>query len=273
MSSSTRSARLSAILSGPSGNLSSSERWVSLLAGLGLTAVALSRGGLLRRLALAAGGAALVSRGTTGFCGMKSALSGDSTLKAGLAEQWQRTRSRLGASAGSIHSLHDLYIEELQELAGGALELHALTNDIRRSVEHAELAIKLHAYGSELRSRAAELQRMLAGSATLSVHPDQAFAAMLTETRKMKHVPAGNVRDAALIDSFQRLLHYQLAAYGSVASYARALNRPGEATHLADYATRDKTMDAELTELATGLVNVHAAAAPQDSAPGEARPH
>ena len=267
-----RSSVISSILSAPPGNLTPAERWISLLAGAGLTLAALSRGGLLRRALLASGGLSLMSRGATGFCGMKAAVRGEASLSEGMREQWQRTRSQLGRGAGSIDSLHGLYVGELQELASGASELHGLLVDLRRVLEHAELGTRVQAYATELRSRAQDLRRVLAGSAAGAAHADQAMSALINESRKMRHVAGANVRDAALIDSLQRIVHYQIAAYGSAAAYAKALGRTDEASRLAEYADRDKSFDAELSDIATSLVNVHAATAPQGTGP-EVRAH
>jgi ferritin-like metal-binding protein YciE len=269
----TRSSLLSAVLSAPPGNLSSSERWISIIAGATLTAAALSRGGLLRRATLGLGGLALMTRGSTGFCAMKASMTGDAPLRQGLREQWQRTRSQLGGSAGGIETLHDLYTQELQELAGGALELSRVVAELSQVVDHAELAHKLSGYSTELASRGEDLERILAGSAGASAHPDQALAALIRESRKMKQVRGATIRDAAIIDSMQRLLHYAIAAYGSVAAYAKALGRTEEAARLADYADRDKATDAALTVIALPLVNRQSAAAPRAQAPTQARPH
>ncbi|HTV52598.1 MAG TPA: DUF892 family protein [Steroidobacteraceae bacterium] len=266
-----RPSILSQLLSAPPGNLSAYERWLSLVAGLGLTSAALTRGGFVRRLGLAAAGLTLVTRGTTGFCGTKAALAGEYSLRAGLREQWQRTRAQLGGSAGGISSLHDLYIEELQELADGAGALHRLLGELGRVISHADVASKLSGYATELASRAQDLRRMLAGSVGDASHPDQALAAMINESRKMMHVLGENVRDAALIDSVQRLLHYEIAASGSVAAYAKALGRPEVASRLAEFADRDKALDAALSELAMQLVNRQAAGASATAA--EARTH
>ena len=268
-----RSPLISSILSAPPGNLRPGERIASSLAGAGLLAAALSRGGLLRRVVFAAGGLTLLSRGASGFCGMKAAIRGESSLSEGMREQWQRTRSQLGRGAGGIDSLHELYTQELAELAGDAAELDALLAELRRSIEHTEVAKRLQAYATELRSRAEDLRRVVAGSAGSAEHPDQAMSALVKEARKMRQVVGANVRDAALIDSLQRIIHYLIAAWGSAAAYAKALGRNEEAARLSEYADRDKAVDAELSDLATSVVNVHAASQPQGTAAAQARTH
>ncbi len=262
------------ILSSRLGNLTPRERWISTLAGLGLTLGALPRGGLLRRLALSAAGVTLMTRGLGGYCAVKAALAGQATLGEGFHEQWQRVRARLGIGAGGIDSMKTLYIEALQELVSSATQLHQLLADLERGIEHPDLLRELRGYATQIRSRREDLERLLTGAGVSPRrHSDQAMQALVEETRKMCQVARPAVRDAALVDSLQRLIHYQIAAYGSVAAYAKALGRDEEAARLAEYSDRDKSIDAGLTELAKGLLNPRAAADRGARAPAEARAH
>jgi len=256
------------------GNLAPGERVLSMLAGLGLTLAALNRGGLIRRAALGAAGLTLMSRGGTGYCGMKAAVSGRSSLRGGLREQWERTRAQLGAGAGAIDSMQDLYVQELQELASSAAQLHQLLGELPLSATHAELRAKLEAYAQESGTRLQELEHVLTqSSADPRQHPDQAMQAMIDETRKMTRIASASVRDVALVDSLQRLLHYQIATLGSVAAYADVLGRTEEAARFAAQSHRDREFDGELSELAKRLLNPRAAAGQSSRSTSEARAH
>ena len=70
------------------GNLSSMERTASALAGVGLTLLALSRGPTVVRTVsgILAGG--LFARAAAGHCAVKSALTGDATLRDAIRDQW-----------------------------------------------------------------------------------------------------------------------------------------------------------------------------------------
>jgi hypothetical protein len=74
------------------GNLSQTERTNSALLGLGLSIMALSRApGTLRALSAVAA-AGLLARAATGHCGVKSALTGKTTLAEGLRDQFSAVR-------------------------------------------------------------------------------------------------------------------------------------------------------------------------------------
>jgi ferritin-like metal-binding protein YciE len=242
------------------GNLSERERWISTLLGVGLALGALPRGSFLRRLALSAGGLTLITRGVGGYCGLKAALAGQATLGEGMREQWQRVRSRVGAGAGGIDSMETLYLEELQELASSSAQLELLAADLEHAVEHEELRRKLRSHATLMRSRREDLERLLRARGLRAYrHPDQGMRALVEEARKMASIADPAVRDAALVDSLQRLLHYQIAAHGSTAAHAHALGEDEAAARLAECCDRDKSLDAELSGLATELLNPRAA--------------
>jgi ferritin-like metal-binding protein YciE len=103
---------------------------------------------------------------------------------------------------------------------------------------------------------------------------DDAMRALVEETEKMWRVCAANVRDAAVTASVQRIIHYKIAGYGAIASYAKSLARQDEARHFAQLADRDRAIDAELSDLAKGTLNPEATAVPAGEPPSErARPH
>jgi uncharacterized membrane protein len=73
------------------GNLSRGERLASAAFGVGLTMLAARRGGPLLRLLAGVAGSSLIGRAIAGHCGMKAAMTGESTLKEGMQEQWRHT--------------------------------------------------------------------------------------------------------------------------------------------------------------------------------------
>lgn len=244
-----------------SGNLSPTERWVSTLAGIGLIFGATVRGSWLRRLTFAAGGATLLSRGLVGYCGMKAAVVGDAdSVGEGMREQWQRMRSQAGAGAAAIDTLEALQTAELQELASGTAQLARLLDRVERGIGHNDLQSHVRSYATQLHSREQDLERIITSRGESSRrHPDQAMQRLIGEARKMTYVTDPAVRDAALVDSLQRIIHYQIAAEGSAAAHAKALGRDEDAALMGEWVDRDKSTDASLTELAEALLNPRAA--------------
>jgi len=244
-----------------SGNLSPTERWASSLAGIGLLLGATLRGSWLRRLTFVAGGATLLSRGLVGYCGMKAALAGDEdSLGEGMHEQWQRMRSQAGTGAVAIDTLEALQLAEIQELAWSTAQLARLLERVERAIGHEELQSHVRNYAAQLRSREQNLERIMTSrSEGARRHADQAMQTLISEARKMTYVADPAVRDAALVDSLQRILHYQIATEGSAAAHAKALGRDADAVLINEWSDHDKLTDAALTELAETLLNPRAA--------------
>jgi ferritin-like metal-binding protein YciE len=193
---------------------------------------------------------------------VKSAVHGDSTLADGVRQQWQQltetvTNAALPASeSAQIDSMDEMYSMELQELHSAEVQFGALLNKLVPLIGSAPLAFRIEEYATELQSRKVDLESLLA-SCDLEVrdHPDDAMLALIEETHKMAAVCSPKVRDAALAASVQRIIHYKIAGYGTIASYAKALGRLEQAGHFAQLADRDKAIDAELTELAKITLN------------------
>jgi len=72
------------------GNLSNTERTVSTVLGTALALLAARRGNPLIRAVAGTASAALLARAYAGHCAMKSALTGETSLASGMADQWRR---------------------------------------------------------------------------------------------------------------------------------------------------------------------------------------
>lgn len=66
------------------------------------------------------------------------------------------------------------------------------------------------------------------------------------------------VRDAAIIIASQKVEHYEIASYGSLAELASTLGFDGGAKILEEILQQEKDTDVSLTELAVESVNQEA---------------
>lgn len=85
-----------------SGNLSTTERSVSALIGVGFSVLALSRGAPLARAIFGAVAGGLLARAAAGHCGVKSVLRGHTTLREGLSDQWRGMSNDVHARAHGL---------------------------------------------------------------------------------------------------------------------------------------------------------------------------
>ncbi|HEX7011837.1 MAG TPA: DUF892 family protein [Steroidobacteraceae bacterium] len=274
-------------MSAASANVGPTERWVSLLTGMGLLLTA-GRGSTWGRVARAGVAVPLLMRGATGYCAIKAAVQGEGSMGQGLKEQWRRLGSGVEQAraarpmrtrAKHIDSMTSLYESELQELRSAEEQLCALARQIAPKIRHTPLADRFRQYAAEIETRDADLEGFLARlGVTKREHSDDAMQALLKEMRKMAQLPDAGVRDAALAASLQRILHYKIAGYGTIAAYAKTLGRHEEAAHFHQLAERDEAVDEQLSGLAKETLNPQAVSRPQpqpmEQQPSpEVRPH
>lgn len=82
--------------------------------------------------------------------------------------------------------------------------------------------------------------------------------------------PAPEELDAGLISAAQRVEHYEMAGYGSVATYAKLLEENEAESLLRQTLEEEKETDQKLTQLA-GNINVEALKAGSDEESEEGR--
>jgi ferritin-like metal-binding protein YciE len=161
-----------------------------------------------------------------------------------------------------ITSFKDLYISELQELTSLEGQLVEALRRMAKAASHSSLKNALKHHREQTQAQKQRLESILKKhGANSRAHTDQAMQALINETEKMIAMVKGdNLRDAALIASAQKVEHYEIAAYGVVASLAGQLDLRDDQRILHESLQEEKEADAELTKLAKSEVNQAAVA-------------
>jgi ferritin-like metal-binding protein YciE len=161
-----------------------------------------------------------------------------------------------------IANFKDLYIAELQEMR--SLE-GQLGEAFIRMAEVASNPTLKSVLADQREQALAQEQRL--GSvlsrhdANPRAHTDQAMQALISEAEKMLMVVKGSdLRDAATIASAQKIVHYQIAAYGTAAALAGQLDLRDDQRMLHQSLEEEREADEALTQLAKGEINQDAAA-------------
>ena len=156
-----------------------------------------------------------------------------------------------------ITSFKDLYITELQELTSLEGQLVDALQRMAKAASHSSLKNALKHHREQTQAQKQRLESILKKhGANSRAHTDQAMQALKNETEKMIAMVKGDdLRDAALIASAQKVEHYEIAAYGVVASLAGQLDLRDDQRLLHESLEEEKEADAELTKLAKSEVN------------------
>jgi len=161
----------------------------------------------------------------------------------------------------NVDSLRDMYIAELQELRSVEAQLIEALPKLADMAGHAELKQAIRSHLEETRAQQARLDAILTRhGAEPREHVDQAMQAMLKEAEKWAGmVQYQDLRNAGLIASAQRVEHYEIAVYGTLASWAKQLGLGEDERTLHTILEEEKRTDEKLTGLAQRIVNPDAA--------------
>jgi ferritin-like metal-binding protein YciE len=157
----------------------------------------------------------------------------------------------------NISSFRDMYIAELQELVSAETQLAALLPRMATLATHTLLKHILTRHHEETRAQRLRLEAILQKhGASPRAHIDQGMQALVNESEKMlRMLEGGELRDAGLIASAQRLEHYEIATYGTAAALAGQLDLRDDQKALHACLQEEKRSDSSLTRLAKGEIN------------------
>ncbi len=159
-----------------------------------------------------------------------------------------------------LESLHDLYLLELKDLYSAEDQIVKALPKVIEKATSPELRTALSNHLEETKEHVTRLEQIF------EMHGEDAkkqkckgMQGILEEGDETigKDATAA-VRDAAIIGACQRVEHYEMAAYGTVRTYARQLGHERAAALLDRTLEEEDAADEKLTEIAELRVNVGA---------------
>jgi ferritin-like metal-binding protein YciE len=159
-----------------------------------------------------------------------------------------------------LNTLQDLLIEELQDIYDAENQILKALPKMAKAASTPQLQQAFEEHLQQTRTHVERLDRVFEQfGAKPKGKTCKAMQGLITEGDEMikeKADPA--VRDAGLISAAQRVEHYEMAAYGTVRTYARQLGKQQVAGLLQQTLDEEGTTDKKLTQLAESLVNLEA---------------
>lgn len=153
-----------------------------------------------------------------------------------------------------INNLQQLYQDQLRDLYSAETQLLAVLPDMVSNATDSDLR---EAFSEHLEQTREHKQRLEHICADLGISPSgedcDAMRGLIKECKK--HTAAatpGDVRDAALIASANRVEHYEIAGYGVAKAFAEALGYDDAVRLLDDTLQEEGDADKALTRIATG---------------------
>ncbi|MGA3129753.1 MAG: ferritin-like domain-containing protein [Terracidiphilus sp.] len=151
----------------------------------------------------------------------------------------------------SVNTIEKLFVEELKDIYSAE---NQITKALPKMVKAATSDDLKAAFEHHLRETEGQIQRLDQVFETLGVSPKgktcDGMKGVLAEGEEvLKETEKGDVRDAALISAAQRVEHYEMAAYGTVRTYAERLGKKQIVGVLEETLEEEKAADKKLTEI------------------------
>jgi ferritin-like metal-binding protein YciE len=162
-----------------------------------------------------------------------------------------------------LNSLQDLYVSELKDLYDAENRIIKALPKMSEAANSPDLRAAFEEHLKQTRRHAERLEQILR---ELDESPKgkkcKGIEGIIDEGEDMMEEDApDSVADAALIAAAQRVEHYEIAAYGTVRTYARRLGFEDHAELLNQTLQEEGETDKKLTSLAETSINEEAKAA------------
>ena len=162
----------------------------------------------------------------------------------------------------NVSNLSDLYIEELKDLWSANDQMVRALKKMEPKATHPKLKQMLESSQKGITGHTDLLKALIANQGE-KVSKDHCKGMEGLVTEALKHTvedgpSKGPVLDAALIAQYQRMTHYGITGFGTVAAFAKALKLTDDNKQLRAAVKDMYIADELMTELAEAAVNVDA---------------
>lgn len=153
-------------------------------------------------------------------------------------------------------SLHDLFIKGLRDMYDGEKRLTRALPKMAKAAGAGELQ---NAFTSHLRETEGQVTRLEEVFRTVGEKPRgkkcDGIIGIVEEGNHAMEELEGSVLDAALIAGAQKVEHYEIASYGTLACFAELLGNSQAKALLGRTLDEEKAADEELSDIAKSTVN------------------
>jgi ferritin-like metal-binding protein YciE len=162
----------------------------------------------------------------------------------------------------SIYNLNELFTSDIQYLYNAEKQISKNLPKIAQfaSSDHVQKIIEKH-----INENKQHIQRLQEVCDTLGIKPENkqshGVEGLIKEAEEIfnkQNIMDPYVMDAALIATTQRIQHYEIAAYGTLRTYANLLGYKEASECFQRSLEEEKETDAKLTEVAVNNINLQA---------------
>ena len=160
-----------------------------------------------------------------------------------------------------MESLRDLYLEELKDVYNAEKQILKALPRMARNATHDELRSAFEDHIAVTQEQVRRLETIFGdlGKPARGKKCHGMEGLLMEGKEMMEEDMEPEVLDAALISAAQRVEHYEIAAYGTLRTYARQLGLENHAELLQQTLDEEGETDKLLSQLAESSINIDAA--------------
>ena len=153
----------------------------------------------------------------------------------------------------SVDSLEKLFVNELKDLYSAETQITKALPKMAKAASSSELRGALEHHLKETEEQVQRLEQIfeMIGESPKGKTCEGLKGIIEEGETTMKETEEGPVRDEALIAGAQRVEHYEMAAYGTVRTFAQRLGKQQMVQLLERTLEEEKAADKKLTEVST----------------------
>ena len=170
------------------------------------------------------------------------------------------SNGKVAAKSDAAKNLRDLYVDGLKDIYWAEKALKKALPKMAKNATSSELKSKINAHLEQTMEHISRLERCFeeAGEKAKGEKCD-AMKGLLEEGKGiMEETQPGAVRDAGIIAAAQKVEHYEIATYGTLAAFAKVLGLKKSLKLLVKTLDEEKKCDEQLTALADTALNTKA---------------
>jgi ferritin-like metal-binding protein YciE len=160
----------------------------------------------------------------------------------------------------TMSSLHDLFVHELRDIYHGEKQLLKALPKMAKAATSENLRAGFEEHLEQTRGQVERLEQVFSSlDMTARGIRCEGMEGLIEEGSSLISEDAEDaVKDAGLIAAAQKVEHYEIASYGTLATWARILGYSEAEQLLRQTLDEEKETDRKLTELAESEINVEA---------------
>ncbi|MCW0459761.1 Protein YciF [Xanthomonas sacchari] len=161
----------------------------------------------------------------------------------------------------AVRTIDELFIHELSDIYSAEKQLTKALPRLARASTNPALRAAFEAHLEETQGQIERIDQIVEkGNLRLKRIKCAAMEGLVEEGKEViESIEAGPVRDAALIGGAQKVEHYEIASYGTLAAMAKQLGIDDALSLLLETLNEEKSTDEKLTLLAEQGGNEEAA--------------